>query len=111
MAAIFAELKNKPNREVLESLCDTKEIPLFETGWNDEPQRSTSAVSFHPSNRILSELHLAMIDYFNWRSFMVLYEDNDSLVRLAEVLKGMNVKKYKSVLLERLDQTDEGNYR
>lgn len=95
----------------MESLCDTKEIPLFESGWNGNPQRSTSAISFHPSNNVLSELFLEMIDYFNWKSFMVLYEDNDSLTRLSQFLKSVDAKKFKHILVERLDQTDDGNYR
>lgn len=111
VAAVFAELYGRPNRIAVESLCDTKEIPLFESGWNGSPPRSTSAVSFHPSNNVLSELFLEMIDYFNWKSFVVLYEDNDSLVRLGQFLKSVDGGRFKRVLVERLDQTDEGNYR
>lgn len=41
---------------------------------------------------------------------MVLYEDNNSLIRLSEFLKTIDTKKYKRILVERLDSI-EGNYR
>lgn len=60
---------------------------------------------------MLAELFLEMIDYFGWNEFLVVYEDNESLVRLGEFLKGVDAKRFKQILVERLDPSDEGNYR
>lgn len=111
VVAIFGDLNDKSTRNAVENLCDNKEIPLLEIGWNGNPQRSTTAISFYPSNKILSELYLGIIDYFKWRSFLILYEDDASLIRLSSFLKGIDGRRYKQILLERLDQTDDGNYR
>ncbi len=49
----------------------------------------------------------------NWKSFVILYEDNEGLVRLQEVLKLNPNKKDKDVKIQvrQLDPGTNGDYR
>lgn len=79
--------------------------------WDSHPKRHTTALSFRPSNKVLNQLFLDVVGYFGWKEFVVLYEDNSSLLRMSELLRGIDNSKFKQVLLERLDWSDENGYR
>ena len=49
--------------------------------------RDSYSVNLHPSPRLISKAYMALIQTFGWKSFTILYQDNQGLIRLQELLK------------------------
>ena len=62
-------------------------ISLAETRWDYMGARDSYSVNLHPSPRLISKAYMALIQAFGWRSFTILYQDNQGLIRLQELLK------------------------
>ncbi|XP_072375700.1 glutamate receptor ionotropic, kainate 3-like, partial [Diabrotica undecimpunctata] len=100
----------------VQSVCDAKEIPHIETHMDYHMGRNESLVNLHPQPRALSMLFRDLVEAYGWRSVVVLYEDEESLLTVEFLLqlneiKNINEKKGKKILLKQLETTDSGNYR
>lgn len=111
VVAIVGPLHHESNKDALHSLCDNKEIPFLETGFNIKPPRSASVVNFYPHPKLLSLAYCDIVKAFGWTTFTIIYEDNQSLLNMNQLIKMMDTKDIKPVMLLRLDATEEDNYR
>jgi ionotropic glutamate receptor len=59
-------------------------------------------VSFYPSPELLSHGLAVIVKNLQWRSFVVLYEDDEGLVRLQEILKLQSFDKRDNVIVRQL---------
>lgn len=62
----------------------------------------------HPA--ILSQAYLDFIRVWNWKRFTILYDNDESLIRLNEVLK-LTLDKNYVIIVRKLDQYNTGIYR
>ncbi|XP_014247018.1 glutamate receptor ionotropic, kainate 2-like isoform X3 [Cimex lectularius] len=86
VAAIFGPQSSQTASHV-QSICDTMEIPHLETRWDYRLRRESCLVNLYPHPTILSKAYVQLVEAFGWKSFTIIYESNEGLVRLQELLK------------------------
>lgn len=126
--AIFGP-KSISNINAVQSVCDEKELPHILTRWMYYPLRpgkalptlpiwhksilgtfAGTAVNFYPSAPLLTEAYWAIIQAWKWKTFTVLYEDDESLLRVSELI--LQAKQEGIIVtVEQLDRDGTGNYR
>ncbi|KAG5879600.1 hypothetical protein JTB14_025247 [Gonioctena quinquepunctata] len=101
IAAIFGPESPELN-EMVQSVSSSLEIPQFQTFWNPKlaslykkrvpvhSNRSIQVFNLHPSPRTLSQALATLVRENDWKSFTVIYENDDGLLRLQQVLKQRN---------------------
>nr|CAH7717520.1 unnamed protein product [Callosobruchus chinensis] len=98
------------NINIVQSACDTKEIPHLITRWNNWPVRHGTEINFFPHPPLLARAYFDIVSQWGWETFTLLYEDDESLLRtmsLVEMAKGEGIQ----VQIEQLDYEQTGNYR
>ncbi|KAK7446958.1 hypothetical protein BaRGS_00040224, partial [Batillaria attramentaria] len=84
IAAIFGPVSRRASAHV-QSMCDVFEIPQLQ--WQrDYETPSYFSLSLYPHYLTLSRAYRDVITYYGWESFAYLYEDNDGLLRVQEIL-------------------------
>ncbi|KAF4521436.1 hypothetical protein B566_EDAN010593 [Ephemera danica] len=86
VAAIFGPQSPQTASHV-QSICDTMEIPHLETRWDFRLRRESCLVNLYPHPRALSKAYVDLVRAWGWKSFTIIYENNEGLVRLQELLK------------------------
>lgn len=94
VAAIFGPSSQLSSGHV-QSICNTLSIPHIQTHWDSRGERDYFSLSLFPHYEVLGNAYVDIIKYWEWKAFTVIYDDNDGVLRLQEVLKfskGLNVK-------------------
>ncbi|XP_055926378.1 glutamate receptor ionotropic, kainate 2-like isoform X2 [Argiope bruennichi] len=86
MAAIIGP-KSPSNIGVLHSICDTFQIPLFLTHWAPRSTPRNQVINLFPDSRVLATAFTEFIKQDSWKSFTLIFEDNEALIRLQEILQ------------------------
>ncbi|XP_044762493.1 glutamate receptor ionotropic, kainate 2-like [Coccinella septempunctata] len=101
---------NPDNFEAIQSVCDAKEVPVIQTRWNHRPQRDSSIMNFHPHPTQLSMAYVEIIKKFDWKQFILFYDDDESFLRLLDLMKLSHDNSY-LIVTRQLDPDDTGVYR
>lgn len=109
VAAIFGPISTVSAAHV-QSICGSLQIPNLHAEWDsrDVNERSFFAINIYPHYQTMSRAYLDLIRYWGWRKFAVLYEDNDGLVRMQEILKATQDNDFE-VTVRKLEMIN-GNY-
>ncbi|XP_066246537.1 glutamate receptor ionotropic, kainate 2-like [Euwallacea similis] len=102
--------KSLANINSVQSVCDEKEIPHMLTRWMYYPLRTGTAINFYPSASLLTKAYWEIIQKWEWKTFTVLYEDDESLLRMSELVV-LAKEEGIVVTVEQLDRDGTGNYR
>ncbi|XP_013173426.1 PREDICTED: glutamate receptor ionotropic, kainate 2 isoform X1 [Papilio xuthus] len=86
VAAIFGP-QSAPAASHVQSICDTMELPHLETRWEYRTRRESCLVNLYPHPAALSRAYVDLVRAWGWKSFTIVYENSDGLVRLQELLK------------------------
>ena len=86
VAALFGPESGSTSSHI-QSICDAMEIPHIETRWDYLVRRDSYSINLHPSPKLISKAYKSLIQSYGWQRFTILYQDNDGLVRLQELLK------------------------
>ncbi|XP_058809851.1 glutamate receptor ionotropic, kainate 2-like [Phymastichus coffea] len=86
IAAIFGP-QNAHTASHIQSICDTMEIPHLETRWDFRLKREGCLVNLYPHPTTLSKAYVDLVNGLGWKGFTIIYENNEGLVRLQELLK------------------------
>ncbi|KAH3889063.1 glutamate receptor ionotropic, kainate 2-like isoform X2 [Dreissena polymorpha] len=86
IAAVFGPVSRIPRAHV-QSICQAFEIPHLNAQWDPRESLDYFTISLYPDNGILSTASAELIRHWNWKQFTVIYENDDGLLRLQEVLK------------------------
>ncbi|XP_044259006.1 glutamate receptor ionotropic, kainate 2-like isoform X1 [Tribolium madens] len=99
IAAIFGPENGEAN-EIIQSMALSLEIPQFQTYWNPNfasyvdlgkaDKKETFNFNLYPSPSILSKAFATLVRENDWKSYTIIYENDDGLVRLQEVLKALS---------------------
>lgn len=100
---------SEDNSNIVQSICDAKEIPHIEVRWDDLPLNGT-IVNVYPYPDVLTRTYLDILDAWDWEEFVILYENNESLKRVFELLKLYDNKGHK-IIVRQLDKNHTGNFR
>ncbi|RVE50834.1 hypothetical protein evm_004583 [Chilo suppressalis] len=63
------------------------ELPHLETRWDYRTRRESCLVNLYPHPAALSRAYVDLVRAWGWKSFTIVYENSDGLVRLQELLK------------------------
>ncbi|XP_072382958.1 glutamate receptor ionotropic, kainate 1-like isoform X2 [Diabrotica undecimpunctata] len=107
--AIFGP-KTFENIELVQSICDYKEIPHIVTRWNYWSKRGQIMVNMYPHPLHLSKAYYEIISSNDWKTFTVLYEDDESLLRISSLVEQAQDDGIVIQILQ-LDKYNSGNYR
>ncbi|KAG8225567.1 hypothetical protein J437_LFUL002084 [Ladona fulva] len=86
VAAIFGP-SSRLTSSIVQSTCDNLEIPHLETRWDNKPHNRSCLLNLHPHPPSYSAALRDLLKTLQWRSFTIIYENNESLIRLQEILK------------------------
>lgn len=73
-----------------ESIAKALEIPHIEVQWKSTkglPSKEAVTINFYPDQSILSYGVAVVTKSMQWKNYVILYEDEDSLIKLQDVLK------------------------
>ncbi|CAI9738180.1 glutamate receptor ionotropic, kainate 2-like isoform X1 [Octopus vulgaris] len=109
IAAVFGPLSSSSAAHV-QSICYALEIPHLQTRWDSRDIRDVDyfSINLYPHYLTLSRVFLDLVVHWNWKQFTILYETNDGLVRLQEVLNAAS--KYDFQITVRKLQLRDGKY-
>ncbi|KAK9882220.1 hypothetical protein WA026_019734 [Henosepilachna vigintioctopunctata] len=107
--AIFGP-QNSQNFEAIQSVCDAKEIPVIQTRWNFRSKRYSTIINFYPHPTQLSSAYVDIIKKLGWSQFVLFYDNDESFMRLLELMK-LTQKKTHLVVTRQLDPNEDGVYR
>lgn len=99
VAAIFGPLSQLPSIHV-GSVCDALEIPHIEAHPDLHLDHDNLSINLYPRDRILVRALAELITEWNWKSFAILYEDNDGAIRLNDFLKEAYIAGWKVTLYQ-----------
>lgn len=106
VVAIFGPTSEE-NANVIQSICDTKEIPHIEARWNADQERGSCLVNVFPYPDILSKIFVDLVKTWQWKGFTILYEDDHSLMRISELLKIYDNQGY-TITVKQLNRFETG---
>ncbi|XP_034252804.1 glutamate receptor ionotropic, kainate 2-like isoform X2 [Thrips palmi] len=86
VAAIFGPQSGQTASHV-QSICDTMEVPHLETRWDFRIRRESCLVNLYPHPSALSKAYVDIVRAWGWRTFTIIYENNEGLVRIQDLLK------------------------
>ncbi|XP_022249395.1 glutamate receptor ionotropic, kainate 2-like [Limulus polyphemus] len=86
MAAIFGPQSVEP-RTTVRSTCEVLNVPHMETRWDFRIQLDNHTVNLFPFWKTLSKAYRDLIKSKSWKTFAIVYEENEALIRLEELLK------------------------
>nr|CAD7259373.1 unnamed protein product [Timema shepardi] len=90
IAAIFGP-QSTTSGGIVRSICETLEIPNLQTNWRACPRPDTRCqLNLHPDPDVLARAYVDVIKFLNWKTFTIVYESNEGLKRLQEILKARN---------------------
>ncbi|KAL0117231.1 hypothetical protein PUN28_010224 [Cardiocondyla obscurior] len=109
VAAIFGP-QEKIIAEHVQSICDTVEVPhiTVRQDFNQLPELRGLSLNLYPHVNSLSRVYEQLVTEYKWKSFAILYDNIDSLIRMRLLLKRWNVQGDSAIMF----QLGEGpNYR
>ncbi|XP_031625101.1 glutamate receptor ionotropic, kainate 2 [Contarinia nasturtii] len=105
VSSIFGPSSNSISRHV-QSICDTMEIPHLEMRWDYRIRRENCLVNLYPHPSVLSRALYDIVEFWGWKHFTIIYESNDSLLRLQELLKAQRRTEYPTTIRQLPDTND-----
>ncbi|XP_015429531.1 PREDICTED: glutamate receptor ionotropic, kainate 2-like [Dufourea novaeangliae] len=98
VAGIFGP-QNRISSEHVQSMCDTMEMPHIYARWEHSQTRGRG-INLYPHAETLSAVFDQMISDFEWKSFAILYENTDSLIRTHRILERWDARGHTFFLYE-----------
>ncbi|KAK8740229.1 hypothetical protein OTU49_003112, partial [Cherax quadricarinatus] len=86
VAAIFGPQSGQTSDHV-QSICDALEIPHIENRWDFRLTRDAYSVNLYPHPSTLAKAYMDVLKTLGWQKFCIIYENNNGLVRVQELLK------------------------
>ncbi|XP_046988610.1 glutamate receptor ionotropic, kainate 2-like [Schistocerca americana] len=95
--------------DIVRSVCDRLEIPQIVVNWDPKPPPSRRyQFNLHPDAEFVAQALVDVLHELQWRSYTVLYQGDESLVRLRSVLQERD-RTDPPVAVRQLDES--GDYR
>ncbi|XP_022911458.2 glutamate receptor ionotropic, kainate 2-like [Onthophagus taurus] len=93
---IHAIFGSSPNNDIVQSISRNLEIVQFQNFFNPDIERDvfsqekpeeTTIFNLYPEFKLFAKALAALVNDMDWRTYTIIYEDDNSLIRLQEVLK------------------------
>ncbi|XP_064079193.1 glutamate receptor ionotropic, kainate 2-like isoform X3 [Macrobrachium nipponense] len=86
VAAILGPQSGQTSAHV-QSICDALEIPHIENRWDFRLTRDAYSVNLYPHPSSLANAYMDVLRTLGWKKFCIIYENNNGLIRVQELLK------------------------
>lgn len=70
---------------------DTYNIPHLQTGWDYTNKNWLHSLNFHPDYTVVAKAYRKLVERWNWKTFTILYEEENGLILLHEIFKAFEV--------------------
>lgn len=87
VVALFGPLRASPSSAHTQSICDALEIPHIETRWDFTQDRDDLSLNLYPQPSVLSNAYVDLVKSWEWKSFAIVYENNEGVIRLQNFFK------------------------
>ncbi|GIX91527.1 glutamate receptor ionotropic, kainate 3 [Caerostris extrusa] len=94
VGAIFGPQLEAASMHV-QSICDDLEVPHIEARWEYRLMRDQLSINLYPRPSILSEAFVRLVNAWNWKDFIIIYEEDDAIIRLKDFMKEGEKQKWK----------------
>ncbi|CAG0907065.1 unnamed protein product [Cyprideis torosa] len=109
VAAIFGPQSDTTSAHV-QSICDTMTIPHIELRWDYREKRDQHSINLFPHPSKLGKAYLDIVTELKWTHFAILYENDEGLIRMQEILKAQSADPSPfSIILQELPKN--GDFR
>ncbi|CAG9768246.1 unnamed protein product [Ceutorhynchus assimilis] len=113
VTAIFGP-ENKDLASAIDSVASYIGVPYIHTDWMPRHSKlSESTLNFYPEATLLSRAYGAIIESLDWATFAIVYENEESLIKMQEVIKlqehEAKINKNK-IVLKRLDENGDNRH-
>jgi len=71
----------------VQSVANALHVPFLETRWDYSTERSPFSINVHPHPAKLGKAFADFVRQVGWKSFVILYETEEGLVRLQELIQ------------------------
>ncbi|XP_063226898.1 glutamate receptor ionotropic, kainate 2-like isoform X2 [Bacillus rossius redtenbacheri] len=93
---------------VVSSICGLVRLPNLQTSWDvSADSHSPGTLNLHPHPDLLAQAVFDVVKYLEWKTFAVIYQRHDGLMRLQEVFKSLDKWMVTSVY----QLAEDGDYR
>ncbi|XP_077977877.1 glutamate receptor ionotropic, kainate 2-like [Glandiceps talaboti] len=86
IAAVFGPPTSRAATAV-QSVLDEMEVPHIEARWDHRREKNRYSINLYPDSRLISKAISDIVEYYRWKKVAILYQNEDSLVRLQETFK------------------------
>merc|ERR1719244_1132747 len=86
VAAMFGPTTSATSSHV-EAVASQLHVPFMQFNFDYIKERSDFSINVHPHPRLLGKAFADFVKDVGWKSFIVLYETEDGLVKIQELLK------------------------
>ena len=86
LAALFGPSESPALASHVQSMAKFFHIPHLETRWNYNFERSDFSLNVRPHPAMVGKAYVDFIRSVGWKSFVIVYQDEKSLVKLQELL-------------------------
>lgn len=93
----------------VQPICDRMEVPHVEIHWDKAQKHDSCLVNVHPHPSVLSAVYVDIVRALNWQQFTIIYENDESLGRIYQLLSMYDHKEH-TITLRQLENVD-GSYR
>ena len=94
----------------VQNMANQMHVPHIETRFDYAPQTPAFSINVHPHPSVLGKAYADLIQALGWKSLAILFQTEDSLVKLQEVLKLPQTFEDVKITLRQLDLTTD-DYR
>ncbi|XP_030751946.1 glutamate receptor ionotropic, kainate 2-like isoform X2 [Sitophilus oryzae] len=94
----------------IQAICDQKEIPQVEIHYDSKIDRNKCVVNLHPHPNEIFQFFKHLIVSLGWDKVVVLFEDNESLLRVSPLLE-LNMEYGVDLIFKQLEKDSTGSYR
>ncbi|CAL1283901.1 unnamed protein product [Larinioides sclopetarius] len=71
----------------IQSISDALEMPHIESRWDYKLQRDDLSINLHPRASTLNQAYIDVVRKWEWKDFIIVYEENEGIIRLQDFLK------------------------
>lgn len=108
VAAIFGP-SSRYTSGIVSSLANAFEIPHLVTHWQPyavTPDNHKMTVNLYPESEVLAAAVVDLVDDYDWNAFTIIYDDDDALIRLKDVL-GKHGPDDNPIVVRQLEEGDD----
>ncbi|GFQ72094.1 glutamate receptor ionotropic, kainate 2 [Trichonephila clavata] len=84
----------------VQSICDAIDIPHVETRWDFQLQRADMSINLFPRPSVLSQAYVDLVKIWGWRSFSLVYDEHEGVIRLQDFLKEAQINDWRVQLYQ-----------